>query len=234
MTLMSICSAVMPSLRAGDLEVHVAVVIFGAGDVGEDGVLVAFLHQAHGNAGHRRLQRNARVHHAERGAADRGHGRRAVRFQDVGDHAHGVRPILLLRQHCGKCALGQSAVPDLATSGAAQEGHFAHRERREVVVQHEALPGFAFEGLQALHVFAGAQRGGDQRLGFAASEDGGAVSARQHADFNPDIANLVELAAIGTALLLDHLIAENFARAAGRSTCSPSCGRLRRLPESPP
>ena len=34
-TLMSICSAVMPVGRAGDLEVHVAVVILGAGDVAE-------------------------------------------------------------------------------------------------------------------------------------------------------------------------------------------------------
>ncbi len=29
--------------RAGNLEVHVAVVVFGTGDVGQDGVLVAFL-----------------------------------------------------------------------------------------------------------------------------------------------------------------------------------------------
>ena len=105
-----------------------------------------------------------------------------------------------LRQHREQRALGQGSVTDLATSGATQEGHFAHRERREVVVQHEALLGFAFEGFQPLHVFAGAQRGGDQRLGLAAGKDGGTVSARQHANFDPDIANLVELAAIGTAL----------------------------------
>ncbi len=36
-TLMSICKAVMPAARAGNLEVHVAVVIFGAGDVREHG-----------------------------------------------------------------------------------------------------------------------------------------------------------------------------------------------------
>ncbi len=51
--------------------------------------------------------------------------------------------------------------------------------------------------------------GRDQGLGFAASENCRAVSARQHADFDPDIANLIELAAIGTALLLDHLLAED-------------------------
>ena len=43
---MSSWMAVMPSLRAADLEVHVAEVIFLADDVGEQGVLVPFLHQA--------------------------------------------------------------------------------------------------------------------------------------------------------------------------------------------
>ena len=51
-TLMSICSAVMPSLRSGDFEVHVAVVVFCAGNVGQDGVLISFLHQTHGHARH--------------------------------------------------------------------------------------------------------------------------------------------------------------------------------------
>ena len=36
--------------RAGNFEIHVAVVIFGAGDVGEDRVLIAFDHQTHGDA----------------------------------------------------------------------------------------------------------------------------------------------------------------------------------------
>ena len=213
--------------RAGDLEVHVAVVIFRARDVGEDGVLVAFLHQAHRDAGDRGLQRNARVHHAERCAADRRHRGRAIRLENVGDDAHGVRPICFAGQHGGKRALGQCAVADLATAGAAQERDFAHRERREVVVQHEALLGFAFEGLQPLHVFAGAERGGDQRLRLAAREDRGAVRARQHADLDPDIADLIELAAVGTAPLFDHLLAEDLLAQHVEVACRPSCGRLR-------
>ncbi len=53
---------------AGDLEVHVAVVILGAGDVGEDGVLAGLLvhDQAHRNAGDRRLDRHAGIHHRHR------------------------------------------------------------------------------------------------------------------------------------------------------------------------
>ena len=43
--LMSIWIEVMPLLGAGHLEVHVAEVVFGAQDVGEDGDLVAFLDQ---------------------------------------------------------------------------------------------------------------------------------------------------------------------------------------------
>ena len=35
--------------RTGYLEVHVAVVIFGTRNVGQDGVLVAFFHQTHRN-----------------------------------------------------------------------------------------------------------------------------------------------------------------------------------------
>ena len=48
--LMSICSAVMPVPRAGDLEVHVAEVVLRALDVGEDDVVVALLDEAHRDA----------------------------------------------------------------------------------------------------------------------------------------------------------------------------------------
>ena len=71
--LMSICSAVIPVLGAGDLEVHVAEVILRALDVGQDDVVVALLDEAHRDAGDRRDDRHARVHQRERRAADRTH-----------------------------------------------------------------------------------------------------------------------------------------------------------------
>ena len=61
--------------RSGNFEVHVAVVIFGAGDVGKHSVVVAFLHESHRDAGHGRLDRNAGIHHRQRAAANRGHRR---------------------------------------------------------------------------------------------------------------------------------------------------------------
>ena len=85
--------------------------------------------------------------------------------------------------------------------GPAQEFHLAHRKRREVVVQHEALEGFVLEEqVEALHVFLGAQRERGQGLGFAAGEERRAVHARQQAHFAGDLANLVERPAVGTAL----------------------------------
>ena len=50
---------------AGDLEVHVAEMIFVAQDVAENREILAFEDQAHGDTGDRALQRNARVHHRQ-------------------------------------------------------------------------------------------------------------------------------------------------------------------------
>ena len=194
---------------AGNLEVHVAIVVFGAGDVGENGVLIAFLHQPHGDPGDGSAQRNAGVHHAERAAADGRHRGRTVRLENIGDHADGVRKILFGRQHGQQRALGQRSVADLAAAGAAQERDLSHRKRREVVVQHEALLGFAFEAFEPLHVFAGAQRRRHQGLGLAARKDRRSVSPRQYAGLNPDLANLVEGAPVRTAFFVRNLFAED-------------------------
>ena len=56
---MSIWTAVIALLGAADLEVHVAQVILVAEDVGQHRDPVAFLDEAHGDAGHRRRDRDA-------------------------------------------------------------------------------------------------------------------------------------------------------------------------------
>ena len=106
--------------------------------------------------------------------------------------------------------LGERSVANFAAAGTAHEAHFADAERREIVVQHEALGGLA--GLQqfdALGVVLGAQREGHQGLGFAAGEQRRAVGSRQHAGFDGDLADLIEGAAIRTAVVLQHFVAED-------------------------
>jgi hypothetical protein len=137
--LMSICSAVTPFGGAGHLEVHVAQVILVAEDVGQHREAVAFLDQAHGDAGHRRLDRHAGVHQrqASRRTPSR-HRARAVRLGDLGDHAHGVGELVLVGSTACTRA-GQLAVADLAALRAHHHAGLADAVRREVVVQHEVV-----------------------------------------------------------------------------------------------
>ncbi len=61
---------------------------------------------------------------------------------------------------------------DLAAGRAAHELHFPDRERREVVVKHEALEGLAFEVFDLLRFLRRAEGHCDESLGLAAGEDG--------------------------------------------------------------
>ena len=129
-----------------------------------------------------RLDGNARVHQREAAAANRGHRRRAVRLER-------------LARRCGWCrgtcrssgirrserALGEGAVTDLASAGAAHGLGLTGREAREVVVEQEALPPLAGERVDLLLVGRGAERGGDDGLRLAALEERRAVHARQEA-----------------------------------------------------
>ena len=166
---------------ARDLEVHVAVVVLGARDVEiEDRPLAGRLvqHEAHRRAGDRRAEQHAGIHHRQGAAADRGHRRRSVRLRGCRTRcARYVEELLFGRHHRHERPLRERAVADLAPAGAAQELHFADRERREGVVQDEALVGLAFDRFDLLRVVVGAERGGDERLGLAAREDGRAVGA---------------------------------------------------------
>ena len=77
-------------LRSGYFEVHVAVMIFRARDIGQNGVIIAFHHQAHRDARDRIGHRYARIHQRQRCAAHGGHGAGTVRFQNVAHHAQRV------------------------------------------------------------------------------------------------------------------------------------------------
>ena len=98
---------------------------------------------------------------------------------------------------------------DLATADAGHTSNFANGERREVVVQHEAALLLAFVALHALRVVGGAERGGDERLGFAAGEERRAVHAGEHAGLDGDLADLVEGAVVGADAVVEYLLAED-------------------------
>ena len=127
------------ALGAGHLEVHVAEMILVAEDVGEHREALVLEDEAHRDAGGRPLERHARIHQRERGAAHRRHRGRAVRLGDLGDDADRVGEVVLVRQHRMDRAPGELAVADLAALGAAHAAGLADRIGREVVVQQERL-----------------------------------------------------------------------------------------------
>ena len=118
---------------------------------------------------HAARDRHAGIHQRERAAANGGHRRGSIRFQDVGNQPHGVREIGFRRKQVHERAFGKCAVADFAASRSAQEFHFADGKRREIVVQHEALERFFLEEqIEPLLVFFGAESGRRQRLRLAA------------------------------------------------------------------
>src|SRR5437870_3355863 len=98
---------------------------------------------------------------------------------------------------------------DLATSHPGHTAGLAHREWREVVVQHKILLVLALITLNPLHVIGSAEGGGDKRLGLSAGEESGAVSPWQHAGFNADGTDLIKGAGVGTLAILGDLLAED-------------------------
>ena len=106
-------------------------------------------------------------------------------------------------------------MPDLSPPRAAHELDLADRERREVVVQQEALLALPLERLDHLNVFGGSEGAGHQRLRLAAGKKRGAVRSGQQADLTGHRADLVERAPVEALaldedrpaeLLLDHVV----------------------------
>ena len=211
LTLMSIWRAVMPSRRAGDLEVHVADRVLLAEDVGQDHEVagLAVEHEAHRRAGDGRLDRHARVHQGEGRAAGRGHRRRAVAGDHLGDEADDVRELLLRREHRQQRPLGEVAVADVAPAGAAHGLVLAGAVGREVVVVEVALLGLGADRVDPLDVRGRAERGDRQGLGLAAGEQAGAVRTRQQADLDRDRADLVGVAAVHADALVEDELADD-------------------------
>ena len=196
-------------LRAAHLEVHVAAVVLGAEDVGDEHLLrlVVVGEEADRDAGHRALQGHARVHEGEAAVADGRHRRGAVGAHDLADDADRIREVI--RKNLRDGALGERAVADLAAAGGAEAAHFARAVRREVVVEDEALArGAARHGVELLGVLLRAERDRGERLGLAAREDRRAVDARKHAHLGRERTNLVLGTAVDAEALLEHVLAD--------------------------
>src|SRR4051812_15442843 len=101
-------------------------------------------------------------------------------------------------------------MPDLAPARTPHELHFADRERREVVVQHETPIRLAFDGLDFLLIVRRSQGDSNECLRLAACEYGRPVGTRQHSDFGPDGTNLIELATVQADAAFEDLVAKNF------------------------
>src|SRR5204862_74595 len=87
-------------------------------------------------------------------SVERRRRRRTVGLQNVGNQAHGGGKVRCGRKQIQERAMGESAMPNFAATGAAQEFHFADAERREVIVQHETIELILLEEqVETLHVF---------------------------------------------------------------------------------
>ena len=176
---------------AGDLEVHVAEVVFFTEDVGDGGPLgdraggVHLGHETAGDTGNGSDDRHAGVHEGQATAADRSHRGRAVGGHDLGDDADAVWERILGRENRNERAFGEGAVADFATAGADETAGFADGERREVVMKEERFRGRAAgEAVHLLGFFRGPEGDDSDVLGVAALEHGGTVNAREDADLS--------------------------------------------------
>ena len=197
--------------RPGDLEIHVTEMVFVAQDIGEHLEASAFEHQAHRHTRHRRLDRHARIHQRQTGAADAGHRAGTVGLEYFRDHADDVRKSRHVGHHRVDAAAGQVAVADFPALGTAHHAGLAHRKGREVVMQHEALAPVAFQGIDDLRIARGAEGGRDQRLGLAAREQRRAVGARQHTHLDSDRSYGLEIATVDAWLAVEDAITHDLA-----------------------
>ena len=190
---------------ADDLEVHVAARVLAAEDVGQNRVLLALHHEAHRHAGDRLLDRDAGIHHRERRGARGRHRRAAVRLQDLAGDADRVGELFARRQNRLDAAFSECAVADLAATWRARALHFTDAERREVVVQQEALLPLGHQAIDDLLIVHAAERHDAERLRLAAREQDRSVDAREHADFDRDRADRHMVATVGATAREDRL-----------------------------
>src|SRR5204863_8683361 len=104
--------------------------------------------------------------------------------------------------------LRQCPVTDFAPARATCPSGFANAKWREIVVQNEALRLHAATiGVDVLRFFNGSESGQGERLGFAPLKYGGAMSAREDADFAADGTQILITATVHALLLFENAAA---------------------------
>ena len=193
------------TLGARHFEVHVAQEVLEALDVGEHHRLALFLDKAHGNARHGALDGHAAVHEGKAARAGGSHRRGAVGLHDLRHHANGVGELHLVGEYRQKRTLGQVAVTNLTTLGAADAAHLAGAVGREVVLVHIALAINRLNSVKALGLVKHAEREHREDLGLTTLEKARAVHQREVGILHHDGANLVSRTAVNAlARLNDH------------------------------
>ena len=76
-------------------------------------------------------------------------------------------------------------------------------------MQHEPLERLAPEGIEALSLVIGAERGSHDRLCFAALKERRAVSAREHSHFDRDWTNRGVVPPVDALLVFDRHLADH-------------------------
>ena len=197
-------------MRAGNLEVHIAVEVFQALNV-DHGVPGAVFRsdQTAGNAGNRCLDRHACCHEGQSGAADRSLRGGAVGGNNLGNHPDRIGELLNGRKHGNKRTLGQSAVTDLPSAGGTDGLCFSGGEAGHVVLMHISFGGFLVDGVQLLRISQGAQCGNGKHLRLSSGEHTGAMNSGQQIDLGIQRTDLIHLSAVHSLLVHQQPAADN-------------------------
>ena len=171
---------------SGNLEIHIAEVVFVSQNVRENRETIAFFDEAHRDTRDWLHEGSSCIHQGHRSCAHRAHRRRTVRLEGFAHDPDGVRELVVPGHHRMDRAFGKGAVTDLTTGLAAETTGFTDAVRREVVVEHELAHGILVHAVDDLLVVSGSESGHRKDLGLTAGEECRSVGFRQDAGFHGD------------------------------------------------
>ena len=171
-------------LGTGDLEVHIAVMVFVTEDVGEEDKAIFFIaNQSDADTSNRVGDRNASSHQSQAATANAGHRGGAIALEDVADQADGVREIIWVWENGFERSLGEHSVSDFTASRPAVRFALTDGEWREVVVEHELFAVLIHQAIDPLLVSVGTECHGDEGLGLTPLEQGCSVGTWEQVGF---------------------------------------------------